>query len=221
MKHSWLVMIAIMVCGCITDATLDVQRGTGSGTYRLGKTVPVFADAPAPTEGFSEWQGDISGMSEPKEIVTTILMNQRSKTITAVYTNIVPPTPVYTYIPGNKADAGSEVWNPNFNGMDIRLSVDDVQGFQKVGINYVKGSWYCLDGAVVPAGKITLQGAPDGGIIAACSDFVSTRTGMKYTCVGFYVGTTQATAFRLGKQTTIAKVDCHNTLRYMLATVAP
>jgi len=135
---------------------------------------------------------------------------------------VVPPAQVFQYI-GNdlrdKAPAGGDQWTA-FNGMSVRLAVNSVGDLAKAGIGCVKGSWYALDGTVVPKGSITLATAPDGGIIVTCQDFVSSRSGTKYHCVGFYVQFTRdASCFRAGQTTQIPKAQCNETLRIMLATV--
>lgn len=130
-----------------------------------------------------------------------------------------PPAVVYEYVAGDIRDKGPEIYNANFGGMDIRLSADAASDFAKANIAYVKGTWYPLDSTVIPAGVLMLQIAPDGGIVAACADFSSIRTGMKYHCLGFYVQTTDAWNFHNGSQITIPKSECKKTLRFMFATV--
>ena len=129
---------------------------------------------------------------------------------------VVPPV-VYEYIPGNVMDRGPEIYNPNFNGMDVRLSANDVQNLNPRGVP-AKGSWYPLDSKVVSG--LVLAGAPDGGIIASAKDFTSARTGLRYHFCAFMVQTTSGPLV-VSNPLTIPRGECHNTLRIMYATVKP
>jgi hypothetical protein len=127
------------------------------------------------------------------------------------------PPPTYKYIPGDKNDAGAEIWNPSFNGMDVRLSVDDVDNLNRCGIPAV-GSWYPLDASVLPPDSIVLSVDANGNAVVAGKDFPSLRTGMQYHYCGCLVGTSSG-QLQTASPLTIPKSSCSGTLRIMLATV--
>jgi hypothetical protein len=175
-----LIIMALLCGGCLTDATLNVRRGSGSGTYTLGTTVAIVADAPAPTEAFQEWRGDISGLLEPMKTNTTILMNQRAKTIEATFKQVTPPEPVYEYITGNKLlDGGREMWG-NVGSMGLRFDAND-----KSKTPEVKNPFYFLDGDMVTQlGAQTWERIGDNWVFTA-KDFVSPRSGLHYRFMGW------------------------------------
>jgi len=126
-----------------------------------------------------------------------------------------PPNPgPVVYIPGDIRDKGGEIWNNNFNGMDVRLSADDVEHLPAG----VKGSWYPLDGSVVPSGTVRLSLDESGNTVVGSSDFNSTRTGLRYHYMGVLVNY-DSTPLITENPHTILKKDCHHTLRIMYATI--
>ena len=192
---------------------------TKEGMRIVKKTVPLLLALLALSlAGCYTW-------SDIAPYVPPVVINPPAPTnaVPPVVTNTPPaPVQVYQYI-GNdlrdKAPAGGDQWTA-FNGMSVRLAANSVGDLAKAGITYVKGSWYPVAGAVVPVGSITLATAPDGGIIVSCQDFVSTRSGTKYHCVGYFVQFTRdASCFRAGQSTQIPKAQCNETLRIMLGTV--
>jgi hypothetical protein len=127
-----------------------------------------------------------------------------------------PPSPGYTPVDGDLRDKGNEVWNPNFNGMDVRLSANDSENLSRSGIA-CKGTWYPLAGSVGGKG-VTLSTAPDGGIVVKAVDVVSGITGLKYHCVGYLVNTS-ANMVETANPLTIPKSRCYKTLRVMYISV--
>jgi len=216
-----------LMSGCATfqDAChLSVENGSGTGNYTPLTWVKITADTPPAGEAFCAWVGDISGLENEYAPATSIFMNQRTKTITATYSNVPTPRPGptpgpagdYFYVEGDKGDKGAEVWNPNYNGMDVRLSADDVDNLRRCGIP-AQGDWYALDGDVVR--NLTLS-VVNGGITVTGADFVSDRTGAKYHFCGVLIGTSSSQLVP-GPTITIPHEQCKNTLRIMYATVKP
>ncbi|MEP3208647.1 MAG: DUF5018 domain-containing protein, partial [Maribacter sp.] len=67
---------------------LIVNNGTGDGSYEAGEVVGIFADAAAPGEEFSEWTGDVGGITDVNSPSTTIILGASNTTITATYSPI-------------------------------------------------------------------------------------------------------------------------------------
>jgi len=213
--------IVLLMSGCATFCKLTVTNGTGSGEYAPLQSVAIQANPPATNKAFETWSGDISGIGNATNSSTLISMNQIDKTITAMYKDIIPPTPPapskdYTPVAGDRLDKGPEVWNPNFNGMDIRLSANDGKNLVRCGYPCVDG-WYPLDHSV--SSGIVLSTAPDGGIIASAGDFTSPRTGKRYHFCGFYVHTTDGNVLTPVYTINIPKNQCSQTLRFMFVTM--
>ena len=65
--------------------TLTVEEGTGSGTYAVGRIVPIVADAPAPGMEFYRWSGDVETLADTGAVATTLVMPGRDITVCALY----------------------------------------------------------------------------------------------------------------------------------------
>lgn len=153
------------------------------------------------------------------EFIKKILGDDTTTTTTGTNTDTTTtPNGNYVYVDGDLRDKGGEIYNPNFCGMDIRLSANDKNHLHPAGIP-CKGSWYPLDGSVLPKGAVELGVASDGGIIASFTDAISNRTGKKYHCVGYFVQS-DSTPLRKENPITVPKSECKKTLRFALVTVA-
>lgn len=223
MKKLICMMVAVMCAGCVTDmCSLTVNQGTGSGKYYPLKNVDISAVRPDTNMLFSVWEGDISGIGSKTASSTVISMDKLNKVVTAVFTNQLPPPPppiVYEYIPGDRVDKGNEIWIANYEGigMGVRLSANDVKNLNRCGIP-AKGSWYPLDHGVTQ--NVLLKLNPDGSVTASATDFVSSRSGLKYHFCGFLVQYSESQLVQTNVLT-IPKAQCNETLRFMYATVKP
>lgn len=65
---------------------LTVENGTGSGNFYNGQLVNIVANDPSEGEVFKNWVGDVSGISNPLQANTTLVMPNSAITITATYT---------------------------------------------------------------------------------------------------------------------------------------
>lgn len=211
----------------LVACTLEVVNGSGSGTYTPAQAVTIRANTPPSGQVFNGWAGDVSGVADVKQAETTIVVNQAHIRIEATYrggptsapspSGSLPPPSSYRYVTGDKRDKGGELWKTSYQGMQVRLSANDVSNLQRNGVP-ATGSWYPLDAAVAGS-AVSLSVASDGGIIASASDFVSPRTGLKYHFCGFLVHTSSSTLQQV-PSITIPRDQCHDALRFMFATVA-
>jgi hypothetical protein len=64
---------------------LTVNGGSGSGSYAVGATVNVSANAPAVGQQFAGWTGDTSIVTSPSSASTTATMPSSNAMITATY----------------------------------------------------------------------------------------------------------------------------------------
>lgn len=68
--------------------TLQVQQGYGSGRYKAGDTVHVFAQNLSTTQLFDQWTGDASLLNAPHEWHTWFIMPKRNVSLTATLKTI-------------------------------------------------------------------------------------------------------------------------------------
>lgn len=73
------------VSGAQPSYTLTVNNGTGGGTYAVGTTVTVTANAPAQGMQFSGWTGATTYMANPSAATTTLVTSASDSSITATY----------------------------------------------------------------------------------------------------------------------------------------
>jgi hypothetical protein len=236
------LLLSLLVAGCGINFDLTVVNGSGTGSYTPYDKVEIVANDAPYGKTFDSWEGDISGIDDKYNPTTFITMNQRDKTIEATYIDvpIVPDQPeppivtnpppvitntppvitntpplVYNYIAGDDRDSGQEVWIGNYQGMDVRLSANDVTNLRNNGIP-AEGTWYSLDRAVIGS-HVSLTVASDGGIIVTASDFTSGRTGKKY----HYCGVTEQysdSELLTDNPHHVLKINCQHTLRILWAT---
>ena len=94
--------------------TLTVQNGFGSGTYKAGDSVFVWANPNARGTVFDKWTGDIATMRYPLEYRSTLVMPARNTSIQATYRT----APVWTAASGTRM--GTEFYYyapPNYKGV--------------------------------------------------------------------------------------------------------
>lgn len=100
MKRLVAIILGIALLSGCNMCKLNVVNGSGSGSYKPLATVNVAANQPGTNAAFDTWTGDISGIDSANSSSTTISMNQLNKTITATYTNIIPPEPTWPMLLG-------------------------------------------------------------------------------------------------------------------------
>lgn len=59
------VRATVVVQGNGAPVTINVERGSGSGSYTAGSIIHLFAHAPGADEVFDRWTGDLSTLSSP------------------------------------------------------------------------------------------------------------------------------------------------------------
>ncbi|VGO18430.1 InlB B-repeat-containing protein [Pontiella sulfatireligans] len=66
--------------------TLTVNNGSGGGSYALGGSVSLVADAPPSGERFDAWTGDTNVLADASSASTSLLMPAHDVSVTATYT---------------------------------------------------------------------------------------------------------------------------------------
>ena len=96
-------------CGWVDSVTwtqfaylLTVENGSGSGTYAVGDTVTITADAPLAGQEFDVWDGDTETVADPTSPMTTLVMPGRDMTVRALYKT---KTLIVTVLNGRDAGA--------------------------------------------------------------------------------------------------------------------
>jgi dienelactone hydrolase len=69
---------------------LTVKNGFGSGDYRVGQTVHIFADLDTRNQAAMGWTGDVAPLVEPHEWHTTLVMPARDVTVQATIQAVGP-----------------------------------------------------------------------------------------------------------------------------------
>ncbi len=107
--------------------SLIVTNGTGSGMYESGQVIDILADTAPEGHIFDQWTGDISYITNPTAVQTTLTMPPQDITITAAYKVITSAwntngsdiyynegnTGIGTSTPGYKLDVNGDI---NFTG---------------------------------------------------------------------------------------------------------
>jgi uncharacterized protein (DUF1800 family) len=71
--------------GTLRDMAVQIENGSGSGTYRLGATITIAA-APAPAgQIFNRWTGDTSGLADPGSATTSFVVPSAPARLVATY----------------------------------------------------------------------------------------------------------------------------------------
>ena len=88
-----------------TTYTLTVNNGTGGGSYTAGTSVSISANAAPSGQTFDKWTGDVSGVANVNDAITTFTMGSANATVTATY-KALPPT-TYTLTVNSGTGSGS------------------------------------------------------------------------------------------------------------------
>ncbi len=70
------------------EYTLTVNNGNGDGSYEAGTNVNITANAPSSGQEFDKWTGDVDGVNDVTDPITSILIPTANVTITATYKDI-------------------------------------------------------------------------------------------------------------------------------------
>ncbi len=90
----------------LPDYTLDVENGTGGGSYLPGTVVNIGANPPPAGEVFANWTG--FAVANASAASTTLVMPSAEVTVTATYSN-APVTSLFTLNVVNGTGSGSYV----------------------------------------------------------------------------------------------------------------
>jgi hypothetical protein len=82
---------------------LDVENGTGDGSYTATTIVAINANAPGSGQVFDQWTGDVQYIDSPNSASANVTMPSEDITVTATYIN----APTYTLIVNNGSGDGS------------------------------------------------------------------------------------------------------------------
>jgi hypothetical protein len=85
--------------------TLVVTNGTGDGSYTIGQTITIKANAPMSGKVFDRWTGDIEYIASVTSATTTVTIPEKSITLIATYKDKTAAT--YALTVNNGVGSGS------------------------------------------------------------------------------------------------------------------